>query len=116
MADAIGAAAQFVAQQYGGGFVVRSGTVAVGVAPVVIVPNDPDRVAVIVINIGTTQVTLAFRGDLTAGQGIVLLDNGSAYSVNVRDDAILPAWEHNGISNLAGGSIFVVEIIRETST
>lgn len=114
MLEPIGAAAEFVASNFGGGFVVRDNVIAVGLVPVVVAPNDPDRVALVVVNIGAVAVTINYRENITLNQGIVLLDNGSTYSVNVRDDAILPAWMHAALSSGVGSTLFVVEIIRET--
>lgn len=114
MTTGIGAAAQFVAAQFGGNFRVRQSVRAVGVASVTVAPNDGDRVALVIINVGATQITLSFAPSAALGQGIILLDNGSVYSVNVRDDAILPAWAHQAISNLVGGSLLVLEVTKES--
>jgi hypothetical protein len=116
MATAIGAAAQFVAKEFGGNFRVRQTTVPVDTASVVVAPNDPDRVWLSIINTGTTSITLSFRPTAIAGQGILLLDNGSVYSVQVRDDAILPAWALSAIGDLAGGTLEVFEITMESQS
>lgn len=110
MATAIGAAARFVAKEFGGAFRVRQEVVTVGTASIVAAPNDPDRVALILVNLGATTITISFQPAAVAGQGILLLDNGSDYSVNVRDDAIIPAWQHTVVSSAVGGSLLVVEL------
>lgn len=116
MGTAIGAAAQFVAKEYGGNFRVRQAVVPVGVASITAAPNDADRVELVIINTGTTQVTLSFLPSAVVGAGVVLLDNGSVYSVNVRDDAIIPAWAHQAIGNLAGGFLTVIEVTKESES
>lgn len=116
MAKETGAAAQFVAAQFGGNFRVRQSVQAVGLASVTVAPNDGDRVALNIINIGTTAITLSFAPSAVSGQGILLLDNGSVYTVNVRDDAILPAWAHQAISAAIGGSLLVIETTLESKS
>lgn len=114
MGQVSGAAAKFVAATYGGNFRVRQAVVPVGVASVPAAPNDPDRVALILLNLGATTITVSFQPTAVPGEGILLLDNGSVYSVNVRDDAIMPAWLHNVVSSAVGGSLLVVEIAMES--
>lgn len=116
MGTAIGAAAQFVAKEYGGNFRVRQSIQTVGAASVTVAPNDGDRTQLVIINVGTTQITLSFQPAAVLGQGILLLDNGSVYSVNVRDDAIIPAWAHQAISSAAGGSLLVLEVTKESES
>lgn len=114
MGMAIGAAAQFVAKELGGDFRLRQTTVSVDAASVVVAPNDPDRVWLAIINTGATTITLSFRPTAVPGVGLLLLDNGSIFAVNVRDDMIMTAWQYAGIGDGAGGSLEVFEITRSS--
>lgn len=116
MGTPTGAAAQFVAAQFGGNFRVRQTVVPVGLTSITAAPNDGDRVALVIINTGATTVTLSFQPSAVDGQGVLLLDNGSVYSVNVRDDAIIPAWAHQAVSDLVGGELTVIETSLESKS
>jgi hypothetical protein len=114
MGTVSGAAAQWIAKEYGGNFRVRSRTMTVDAASLTVAPNDPDRVALILINVGATSITISFDPTAVINQGIQLLDNGSLYSVNVRDDLIMPAWAHQAIGSAPGGSLFILEVTMES--
>lgn len=116
MGTVIGAAAQFVAKEFGGNFRVRQAVVPVDAASVTVAPNAGDRVGLIIINVGATTITLSFAPSAVANQGILLLTNGAVYSVEVRDDAILPAWAHQAIGSAPGGSVLVIEVIKESES
>lgn len=108
-----GAAARYVQQRFGGNFRVRQTAVPVDAAQAVAAPNDPDRVALVIFNTGATQITIGYQQPVVSGVGVLLLANGSSYSVNVEQDSILPAWPHYCIGNGAGGTLFVVEVLLE---
>jgi hypothetical protein len=112
MSGPYGAAAEFVAKEFGGRFTVSQRVVTVDATDVEVAPNDPDRVQLVLLNLGSTSITVSFKPAAVLNQGILLLDNASLYSVNVRDDAILPALMHRAIGSAVGGSLLVLEIIK----
>lgn len=112
MSGVSGAAAEFVAKEFGGRFTVNQRVLTVDAGNVVVAPNDPDRVQLVLLNLGSTSITVSLDKTAVLGQGILLLDNASLYSVNVRDDAILPALQHSAIGSAPAGSLLVLEIIK----
>lgn len=114
MATSQGIAAKFLQGLYGVNFRVRESVVAVGVTPVSAARNVPDRISLLITNTGTTAITLSTRPGIVSGKGILLLDNGSVYSTNVRDDGIIPAWLHFAIGAAPAGELYVVEIIGDS--
>lgn len=108
----MGAALEFAERTFGGNLTEREDTVAVGVAQVNAVVGDPDRVGLVITNIGTTNITLSYNSPVTLGQGMLLLGNGSVFDSRVAFDGSVVALPIFAIGNVAGGSIRVVEIIR----
>lgn len=108
-----GAARRFSAERFGGSLRILEAFEDVGTETVIAVKQDPDRVALLVTNIGSTQLTFRFRSPVTAGEGILLPGNGDTLSLDVERDGDTVAWRLFGISAVAGGRIHVVETVRE---
>lgn len=108
----LGPASRFAMREYGGIFNAEEVAVPVGVAPVVVVPNDPRCIGVIIINTGTTNITLARGSPVVSGVGVLLLGNGASLSLTARDDGDVTAQAWNAVSDLAGGSVYVQRTIQ----
>lgn len=109
MTEIVGAISQRIARDFGGIFQPQPSTVAVGIAQVQAMLGNPNRASYTLTNVGTTNITLGFAPGLVSGSGILLLGNGATFTANWQEDAdmvIYPIW---AISDVAGGSLFIVE-------
>lgn len=107
-----GAAAKLATADFGGIFTTRDSVVAVGAAAIAAVQPDPNRIGLVLFNIGTTNLTLRPGAVVVSGQGILLLGNGANFSLNIRDDADIPAAGFYAISDLGGGLLYVLEFVQ----
>lgn len=107
-----GAARRFSEERFGGGLLVREANVEVNRSQVVAVVGDPDRVGLFITNIGSTNITLSFESPIVAGEGFLLIGNGSTYSSTVENDGDSVALRLLGVSDVFGGLLRVVEFSR----
>lgn len=83
----------------------------IDIADKIIARNDPARVALVIINLGTVSVFVTPQIPATTTRGIVLGASGGSVSMNWQDDLVLPALEWHGASNGTDNqSILVVEV------
>lgn len=109
-----GAAAQFTAAQLGGPTSEKETVVATGATPVTACGNDPDRVGLVIINLGANTVYAALAGNPSASLGIILNSNGGSLTLNVRDDYSLSTREWSVSSPAGASSVYVLELRRYT--
>jgi hypothetical protein len=107
----IPAPVQFLRDRFGGDFQDLEATTSVDTAAVKIVDNDPEAVALTLINLGTDDVYVAPSNTVSDTAGIELNPGGSV-SLTVRDDGMLPTrdWWAIGASN--GQTIYSVRVRR----
>lgn len=108
-----GAAREFSRARFGGTLRIVETFVLIDTETVIAVRQDPDRVALLVTNIGTTSLTFSFRSPVTSGRGILLPSNADNLRLAVDGDGDTTAWRMFAIGDLAGGEIHVVETVRE---
>lgn len=106
-----GAASRFTQREYGGLFTVRETEVVVGTTVIVGAEQSPDRISLLMVNDGATNITLSSRAGVVSGTGLLLLGNGSFLSFNAREDGDIVALPWHAIGDLAGGSLHVVESV-----
>lgn len=107
-----GAASRAAQRELGGIFVPRESVLAVDLATVPVVGYNADRIGLVVMNIGTTNITLRTTSPITLGQGILLLGNGAQMTLNWHDDVDIVAQPWYAIGDIAAGSLFVFEMVR----
>ena len=107
-----GAALDFIVKEFGGTVEETDETVSVGTTVTDIVGNDPDAVALVLINLGATTVFVAPTNTVATNKGIQLNANGGFMSLIVRDDLILPANAWYGIADTAASDVYVIRIRR----
>jgi hypothetical protein len=112
MSNQGGAVSRYCEREYGAQFTSRETPVAVGVTKANPVPYDDNRIALLVTNTGTTNITMTRDPNVVSGVGVLLLGNGSNMSLNAREDANAVAGQWYAISDVAGGSVFVEETIE----
>ncbi len=115
MARAYGAVAQFLAERFKGIFRPIEDQTTVGVTAAQIVNHDPERVALVIANHGAADVYVALDQLVSVTRGVRLAAGGGAMSVNVEEDANLPAQEWWGISAGAGNVVYSLGTKRETA-
>lgn len=111
----MGAASEFSADRFGGPVRRVSRTVSVGTAQVLALRGNSNRLGAFITNVGTSDITLDGDSPIAAGVGFLLLGNGATYQSTVDQDGDSVALPLFAISSAAGGSIRVVEYIRETT-
>jgi hypothetical protein len=111
-----GAVRDNLADRFGGAFTVKETTVTVGVVPVTLAGNNPERTGLTICNNGAADVYVATKPLTAIANGIRLGSGGGVLTVNLNDDSLLPAVEWFGLSAGAGNSVFVQEVYRDTLT
>ena len=84
-------------------------------APTKLVNNNPDRVGLIMINLGANDVYIALNNGVSTTNGIKLPANGGNVTMTVRDDFTLPGREWDGITNAATSAMYVLEEIADVN-
>lgn len=101
----------FLRDRFGGDFEETDGVVDVDAAAILIARNDPECVALTIINTGTDDVYLAPNNKVSTAAGIELNPGGSL-SLTVRDDATLPTREWWAIGASAGQTVYFLRVRR----
>ena len=84
-------------------------TVTVTTTSAVVIPRNPNRVTVNIINIGANAVWMAFDQTAIANtRGLVLVGNGGSMSLTVRDSSILPLLSIEGVTASSTSDVYVV--------
>lgn len=97
---------------FGGDFSEEDLNVSVLDTPTKLVNNDPERISLTIINLGTADVYIKPRNDVSATSGILLTASGGSVSMDVRSDATLPSREWWAISGTTGQELFVLSMRR----
>lgn len=117
MTEKIGAVYEYLAKMYGGLVATRESTVVVAVTRTELVGNNPDRVELTFCNVGPEAafVFTSFQ-DFASGVGIRIGPSGGLMTVNVVEDSVLPSLGWRGKASPNPTTLFMMEVIRETST
>ena len=108
----IPASALYLRDIFGGDFTEKDSEPVVGTTMVELVKNDPERIALTIINLGAANVLIAPDNKVSTTRGILLTASGGAVSMDVRSDATLPSRAWYAISASAGNDVYVLEIRR----
>lgn len=100
-----------LAQRYGGYARPIFSFVTIQPAQTLIIAANMDRVALTLANLGAVDVTVLHDARVTASRGFPLRSLGGTLSVDIFEDAILPAWEWYGFSTGAAVEISVMEVV-----
>lgn len=109
------AALLFTEEELGGPCFEQDSIVNPNVTPIVIVPNNGDRVGLLIFNTGASDLTISLDGNVSNSNGIILPANGGSLSLNVRDDFTLAARQWWGVAP-QGITVYILEIIRYRTT
>jgi hypothetical protein len=116
MAALNGIAAEFSARFYGGRFESLQRDVTAGVAAANIVQNNPERAALLIINLSVNTVVIRPGGGATLTSGIVLAPSGGSFSTVLLNDLVLPSYSYDAIASAAASELFIVEVNRYART
>ena len=72
---------------------------------------DPNRLALVIINLSANTMFIKPRGGVTLTNGIALSAGVGSLSVTMEDDFTLPSLEWFGISSVINQAVFVLEIL-----
>ena len=83
---------------------------SVGTSATKILNNNPDRLAWILINLGTEEIYVAFESDVSSNKGILVDKNGGFLVLTVDEDFHLVGYEVWAISPSTTNNIYIVEV------
>lgn len=111
----MGRLADLVQKEMGGKTRVRFAApgLVLGVAASRIVPQNANRLGLVIVNLSANNVFIAFDNQVSASHGIFLAPNGGSISMNYKDDFELVGFEVFGIASAAGSNIYCIEVIGE---
>lgn len=112
MTVALGAAVDFIQKYYGGRFEEDDATVAVATTSTKIVDNNPDCLALTIINLGSNTLILRPGDAPSSTAGVLLVSAGGSVTMNVRDDLTLPTREWYGIGSGGATTAYYVRVNR----
>lgn len=84
---------------------------SIGVASLLIARQNPNRLALVVINLSPNNIFLRPRQDATTSIGIRLNANGGSVSITMEFDFLLPTFDWFAIASAAASSIYVLETL-----
>ena len=108
----LGAAAQWLAGEYGGPVEEREALKTTGVTSVSVSNNDPEAVQILFVNVGANTINLGLSVAMAVSGGIILSAGGGAVSMSLRDDGTLPTREWFARSAAGASSLYVLRIRR----
>lgn len=107
-----GAAPAYIAKEYGGSFEEIEQTISVLTTVTKLVGNNPERLALILINVGANDVYVKPSNNPGVEQGLLLAAFGGSVSLNVRSDLTLPTREWYGIADTTASTVYAIEVNR----
>lgn len=88
----------------------------VDIAVTRILPNNPNRLAWIIINLSGNNVFIALDMGVSAAHGILLTANGGGASMIYEEDFEATCWEVWGMSTANNQDIHALEVLIDRST
>jgi len=103
---------KLIQEKFGGRVVPRTSikTIETGKS-VEVVKDNPNRVGLLIQNIGSYSIYMNIENPATVGGGLLLLSNGGTYSINWEEDGILPCKSHHAIASGGNSTVIVIELI-----
>ena len=103
---------QFISKQVPGQYQASVNSITVGVGPTVVAKSDPERMSLAIMNIGGTAIYISPTLDVSTTKGLLLLASGGVFVANYLDDLMLQALPWYAVSDVAGGTVCVVDVSR----
>lgn len=83
----------------------------IDIADKIIMRADPNRVAAVIVNLGTGTCYLRPSGVASSSVGIILIANGGSLAMNWQDDLSMQTLEWHGAASADNQSILVLELV-----
>jgi len=113
----VGAAQAYVEGEFGGPVTEKDVTKALSAGVITkLVDNNPDRLGLTIINLGSGDAYTAFNNEPSDTNGIYLAQTGGFLSMDVRNDQMLPCREWYAIAPTAITTLYIIEIFRYALT
>ena len=80
-----------------------------------ILPNNPNRLGWMAINLGAVNIFLAFDVGVSLTRGILLTPNGGSMTSLYEEDFEATCWNVYGMAEGDDGNLFIVEILIDRS-
>lgn len=109
---AVGAAQSYIEGVFGGPTTEADEEFSVADTPVRLTVNDPEALALTIVNAGSNTLYVLFDQGVSSTRGIILVSSGGSLSMNVRDDQTLPTREWWAVSNAVGTDVLVIRTRR----
>lgn len=78
-----------------------------------IVPSDPKRLSLIIVNLGNVSIFVAPANDVASSKGILLIGGGGALTLTLTDDFELVSAPWWGICAAPNNELYVLEVVSE---
>jgi len=112
----VGANLAWVQTQLGGEVLEQDSSPLVSSTTVQILANNPDRMGLVMMNLGTGDMFVSFNPNVSTQLGIKLAANGGFISMKLRDDFTMITRAYYAISPSVNGNIYIVEYILIVKT
>lgn len=101
---------ELVEQQYGVKTDVKISTIALTTTAQRICDNNPNRVGLLILNLGSTKSFINWSTGVSSTNGIQLVNNGGDFSLTWLEDFNIVGYEMYGVGSSGGETLFVAEI------
>lgn len=109
---AVGAAQSFIEGEFGGPTTESDSEITLAATATKVCDNDPERLSLTIINLGTNQCHIVFDNAPSTSRGIILVAGGGSVSMNVREDGTLPTREWWGVADSGTTNLAVIAMRR----
>ncbi|KKN19097.1 hypothetical protein LCGC14_0949250 [marine sediment metagenome] len=107
-----GLVAEFLKREYNGVFAESVAVDSIGITPLQIFGNDPERGLILLVNLSVNTIYIGYDPQVSSLRGITLGANGGSYSVNIRNDFQIPSMAHYAIATGVTSNLFRVTTRR----
>ena len=113
MADiSVGAAQSYIEGEFGGPTEELEAEVSAGTTATSVVGNDPESLALTLINLGSNTAWVLFEDTVSTTRGLLLNANGGYVSLTVRDDQTLPTRQWWAVTSTGTTTILSIRTRR----
>src|ERR1700758_1890196 len=106
-----GAARQYTENELGGPITEIETVTAASTTAAQLVSNSPDRVGLVFMNLGSTNVFVSLAPNPSANLGILLAPNGGSIALTVKDDFTLCSRQWNFVSASSTPNVYTLEYV-----
>lgn len=86
---------------------------AVGTTAILVLANNPNRLAWVIVNLSANTLYLALGNDVSATKGVLLAPNGGSASMVWDEDFQTVGWAVWGVAAGANSAIYCMEVVTQ---